>query len=220
MPVIDLATGNTWASSSSFSAFSATSGGTTTVISSSFAKTDHDHSTSMDLETMEADDVMVDTLEAIHVTASIVDAFTVKVDDIDIDDDIQYKGEKYEITDKYHKTGPTLDADEIDTVNKTLVVRNPVDGCRITNLQVRADDSIAFQATAAGSYPGLFFTQGWCSEQLAYHDDGHGVFQKTDASNVPINNQFAKWGKISNTAIGFITKDDTNSVQLDHWDVV
>ena len=212
MPVFDLASGTKWSSSTDFNAFTATTGGTTviggTTVVGSFASDDHAHiGSSLDLEVVDAGEGMIDNLLSQHVTSTVIETDKITAEDLEIEDELIYKGEKYEITDKFHKTGVTLESDEIDTTNKTIVVRNLTNGCRITNLQVRADNSAAFQATPAGPYPGLFFTDAWCSEQLAFVDDGHGFFQETDAQDQPIVDQYCKWGRLTSGSYGYMTKN-------------
>ena len=213
--VYDFASGNSWGVSSDFS-YETPKGTGETIVVSHFAEAGHGH---------EDIDDAVGTID--HLTSEEIDATLVFADEVEATDvfgknatfvdlrlgeTLYFQGEPYVITDKYHKSGATLDDDEIDTENKTIVVRDKVNGCRVSNLQVRADSGSPF----VGSYPGLFFTEGTCSEQLNLIEDGKIYFSDLDSAGTVIPGSFAQFGRyaagvfgvtVESTAVGRATLD-------------
>ena len=181
-----------------------------TVVFTTFAEATHGH------EDFDEDKATIDELTTDKVTARLVDttklvAFVGEIDDMSchtissaanadfhslkIMRNLFYKEKEYIISDKFHKSGPYLGVDEIDTYHQTLVVRDPITGCRISNLMVRSDSSAPY----TGTYPGLFFAEGWCSEQLSLIEDGRIYYADTDVAGANIAGSFAQFGKMGTT---------------------
>ena len=182
--VYDFVSGNSWGVGTDFSYVKPT-GGTDTIVVSRFAEASHEHE-EIDDALGRIDEFYATDIEATDIEAHMVESYTAK-----IKSNLIYRDVHYLISDKYHKAGATTDDDEIDTSYKTIVVRDPVNGCRISNLQVRADPGSPF----VGDYPGLFFTEGWCTEQLSVIDDGKVYFQDMDAAGTAISGSFAQFGR-------------------------
>jgi hypothetical protein len=142
-----------------------------------------------------------------QVGASVVNATTANVDTLIVDDvethnvnahtakighNLYYRGELYEISDKFHTIGnAAATVDQTDTTAPTLVVRDRATGCRITNLTVRADSSAEYIGLGP---PGLFFDHGTCSTKFSLVDDGQTEFMQVDNLGEPIGGEYARLG--------------------------
>ena len=144
---------------------------------------EHEHvkETDLEVDTIDADDIVTGDLEATTIETSYVKSDGIDVDMLhtsvmEVTDELIYRNQQYVVSNKFQPLDlANVQADEEDAPYDTIVTRSLVNGTRINNLQVRADDTTAFQSSGPqGNFPGLFFTEGWCSERLTMLEDGVG----------------------------------------------
>ena len=184
---------------------------------------EHEHvkETDLEVETVDADDIVTQDLEATTIETSYVKSGGIETDTLEanvmeVTDNLIYRGTQYHVTNKYQPLDlNNVQADEENVPFDTIVTRSLVNGTRVNNLQVRADDTAAFQSSGPqGNFPGLFFTEGWCSERLTMLEDGHGLFVVTDQQGAVDPDAFVRWGHLSANVWGFQANDDTNQTQI------
>ena len=184
---------------------------------------EHEHvkETDLEVETVDADDIVTQDLEATTIETSYVKSGGIETDTLEanvmeVTDNLIYRGTQYHVTNKYQPLDlNNVQADEENVPFDTIVTRSLVNGTRVNNLQVRADDTAAFQSSGPqGNFPGLFFTEGWCSERLTMLEDGHGLFVVTDQQGAVDPDAFVRWGHLSADVWGFQANDDTNQTQI------
>ena len=172
--VVDGASGTTWATSGS-PIFETSDVGSTVVITG-FAEDDHGHTklesvAEAEIDSLEVEEADVGTLDADAVFASYINAEVLVADEgefksISAKDTFWFDDVQYVVSDKYHNVAGSAAADEIDTSAQTIVTRSKLTGCRVSNLQVRSDSALF-----GGPFPGLYFADGWCTDQLTYLED-------------------------------------------------
>ena len=164
---------------------------------------EHEHvkETDLEVDTIDADDIVTGDLEATTIETSYVKSDGIDVDMLhtsvmEVTDELIYRNQQYVVSNKFQPLDlANVQADEEDAPYDTIVTRSLVNGTRINNLQVRADDTTAFQSSGPqGNFPGLFFTEGWCSERLTMLEDGHGLYIVADEQGVVDPDAFVRWG--------------------------
>ena len=211
--VVDAASGASWATTGS--PIFETSDATSTVVISGFAEDDHGHTTlesvtEAEIDSLEVEEADVGTLDADAVFASYINAEVVVADEgefksISAKDTFWFDDVQYVVSDKYHNVAGSAAADEIDTSAQTIVTRSKLTGCRVSNLQVRSDSALF-----GGPFPGLYFADGWCTDQLTYLEDGHGYYANYTAGGVLIPDEHVRWGNLSATEHGYQVQNGTN----------
>ena len=184
---------------------------------------EHEHvkETDLEVDTIDADDIVTGDLEATTIETSYVKSDGIDVDVLhtsvmEVTDELIYRNQQYVVSNKFQPLDlANVQADEEDAPYDTIVTRSLVNGTRINNLQVRADDTTAFQSSGPqGNFPGLFFTEGWCSERLTMLEDGHGLYIVADEQGVVDPDAFVRWGHLAANVWGFQANDDTNQTQI------